>query len=152
MRYAVAVLRTGSVFPSMHGARAASNHRYMSYYLVEIHMKEAGRRELERVTQVLDAAQSRLRTTATVTRLIVAGRSDEDGRLLCLIEAGSPELARRLVSLALLPAGRVREITPLAGRLLVGGRDPGGDVDPGIEAELVEDVVDMGLDGALGEE
>jgi hypothetical protein len=115
-------------------------------------MKEAGRRELERVRRLLDAAQSRLRTTAAVTRLVGAGLSREDGRLLCLNEPSSPEMARRMVSLALLAAGRAREITLLAGRRLLGGRDPGGDVDPGVEAELVEDVVDVGLDGALGEE
>ena len=136
----------------MHGARTASNHRDMSYYLVEIHMKEARRRELERVRRLLDAAQSRMRARAGRTRLVGAGLSREDGRLLCLIEASSPELARHMVSLALLPAGRPREITLLAERRLLGAGDPGGDVDPGVEAELVEDVVDVGLDGALGEE
>jgi hypothetical protein len=114
-------------------------------------MAGAGELELERAVRMLDAAQARMREAATVTRTIMAGLSREDGRLVCLIEATGLESARRLVSLALLPAGRIREITHLAGAARLGG-DPRGDVDPGVEAELVEDVVDVGLYGALGQE
>jgi hypothetical protein len=124
----------------------------MPHFLVEIHMPDAGQLEIERVTQMLGAAQSRLRRAGTLTRTIGAGVSREDDRLLYLIEARSPDSARRLLAVALLPAGRIREITLLTGRLLLRGRYPGGDVDPGVEAKLVEDVVDVGLDGPLGQE
>jgi hypothetical protein len=124
----------------------------MPNFLIEVHMADAGALELERAVRMLEAAQTRMRGTATVTRTIIAGLSREDGRLVCLIEATSLESARRLVSVALLPPGRIREITHLAGTHLLGSRHPGGDVDPGVESELVEDVVDVGLDGALGQE
>jgi len=114
-------------------------------------MAGAGELELERAVRLLDAAQTRMRESATVTRTIMAGLSRADGRLICLVEAVSLEAARRLVSWALLPAGRIREITHLAGAARLLGH-PGGDVDPGVEAELVQDVVDVGLDGALGQE
>jgi hypothetical protein len=121
-------------------------------FLIEVHMAGAGELELERAVRMLDAAQTRMRGSATVTRTIIAGFSREDGRLVCLIEATSLASARSLVSLALLPPGRIREIAYLAGKHLLGSRHPGGDVDPGVESELVEDVVDVGLDGALGQE
>jgi len=86
----------------------------MPYYLVEVRMTNVGQHELERVKPMLKAAQSHLRGSGIVARLVASGLSREDGRLLCLIEASDPASARRLVSVALLPAGRVREITPLA--------------------------------------
>ena len=124
----------------------------MPHFLIEVHLNNAGTLELERAVRMLEAAQSRIRGKATVAGTIVAGFSREDGRLVCLIEATSLESARRLVSVALLPPGRIREITHLVGTHLLSSRHPGGDVDPGVESELVEDVVDVGLDGALGQE
>jgi hypothetical protein len=138
----------------------------MSYFLVEIRMTDGGQLELELVARTLEAAQNRLRRTATATRTIGAGLIPDDGRLVCLIEATSLETVRRLVSMAFLPAARIREITHVAGtpvadpnspaaatggRLLRGGY-PGGNLDPGVEAELVEDVVDVGLHRAFGQE
>jgi hypothetical protein len=114
----------------MSGAEGASDHQDVPNFLIEVHMADAGVPELERAVRMLEAAQTRTRGTATVTRPIIAGLSREDGRLVCLIEATSLESARRLVSVALLPPGRVREITHLAGTHLVGSRHPGGDVDP----------------------
>jgi hypothetical protein len=122
------------------------------YFLVEIYMSDAGLLVLERASRMLEAAQSRLSKAGIVTRTIVAGHSREDDRLLYVIEAGSSDAARRLLSVALMPAGRIHEITLIAGGRLLAGRHPGGDVDPGIEPELVEDVVDMRLNGALGQE
>jgi hypothetical protein len=114
-------------------------------------MADAGERELERAVRLLKAAQTRLRAPGTVTLTTITGLSRADGRLVCLIDVPSLEAARRLVAVALLPAGRIREITHLAGTHLLGGH-PRRDVDPGVESELVEDVVDVGLDGALGQE
>ena len=124
----------------------------MPQFLVEIHMADAEQRELARAVEMLEAAQARSRGAGKVAPAIIAGLSREDGRLVCLIEATSLESAQRLVSVALLPAGRIREITPVTGRRLLRARHPGGDVDPGVEPELVEDVVDVGLDRALGQE
>jgi hypothetical protein len=131
--------------------RKASDHEPVSIFLIEIHMANAGALELERAMRMLAAAQARMLGSATVTHTLMAGLSPADARLICLVEAASLEAARRLLSLALLPPGRIREISHPAGTLLVRGH-PGGDADPGVEPELVEDVVDVRLDGPLGEE
>jgi hypothetical protein len=136
----------------MTGAREPATIRSMPTFLVEVHMADAGALELERAVRMLEAAQARMRGTEPVGRTILAGVSRQDGRLVCLIEATGLDEARRLVTVALLPPGSIREITHLAGTHLLGGRYPRGDVDPGVEPELVEDVVDVGLDGALGQE
>jgi hypothetical protein len=115
-------------------------------------MADAGAFELERGTRMLVAAQSRMRGQTTFARTMFTGLSREDGRLVYLVEAASLESARRMLSLALLPPGRIREITNLANAHLLPGRHPRGDAGPGVEAELVEDVVDVGLDGPLGQE
>jgi hypothetical protein len=124
----------------------------VAYFLVEIYMSDVGLLVLERASRMLEAAHSRLSRAGILTRTIVAGHSREDDRLLYLIEAGSADEARRLFAVALMPAGRIHEITLIAGGRLLAGRHPGGDVDPGFEPELVEDVVDVGLNGALGQE
>jgi hypothetical protein len=124
----------------------------MPYFMVEIFMADAGKLVLERATWLLEAAKSRLGTAGMSTRTIVAGLSREDDRLLYLIEARSRDVVRRLFAVALLPDGRIREITLVGGGRLLLARDPGGDIDPGAEPELVEDVVNVGLDGALGQE
>jgi hypothetical protein len=145
-------LRTRSVFPAMSVATAPADDAGMPKYLVEVHMGNAGELELERAMRLLGAAQVRMQGRATLGRAIMAGLSPEDDRLVCLVEATNLDAARRLLSLALLPPGRIREITHLEGSELLGGGDPGGDVHPGAESELVEDVVDVGLDGPLRQE
>ena len=87
----------------------------MPCFLVEIRMNEGGKVELERAAWTLEAAQNRLRLKATATRTLMAGVVHEDGQLVWLIEAPSLEAVRRLVSLALLPRGRIREITEVSG-------------------------------------
>ena len=136
----------------MAGTSEAASIRAVPHYLVEVYLKDAGARELGRAVRLLEAAQSRLRQGGPLPRLIASGLNREDSRLLCLIEASSPDSARRLVSVAQLPAGRLREITGLTGKRLLLARHPRGYVDPGVEAEFVEDVVDVGFDGALGKE
>ncbi len=130
---------------------AAGHHRDVSVFLIEVHLGDAGTLEVERAARMLDAAQARMKGTAAVTRTLMAGISPGDGRLICLVEATSLDAVRRMVSLALLPHGRIREITHLAAMHLLGGH-PGSDVDPGVDAELVEDVVHVSLDGPLGQE
>jgi hypothetical protein len=85
----------------------------MSHFLVEIRMNDAA--QLERAARMLDAAQIRLRRRATATRTIIAGHSPDDGRLVCLIEATNLETVRRLISMAFLPPGRIREINRVTG-------------------------------------
>ena len=78
-------------------------------------MADASELELERAVRMLDAAITRMPESTIATRTILAGHSRDDGRLVCLIEAASLESARRLVSLALLPPGRLREISRARG-------------------------------------
>ena len=115
-------------------------------------MTNAGDLELERAVRMLEAAQDRLQDEPRMARPIIAGISHDDGRLICLIEATTLAAARRTVAVALLPPGRIREIARITGSRLLGARHPRSDVDPGAETELVEDVVDVRLDGTLGQE
>jgi hypothetical protein len=87
----------------------------MPIYLTEVHLATASEHELERAVRMLDAAMDRMPESVRPTRTVFVGHSREDGRLICLIEAASVDAARRLVSLALLPPGRFREITQLSG-------------------------------------
>ena len=123
----------------------------MPTFLIEIQLADAEDREFNRAVRLLSAAQTRLREAGTNTRTTIVGLSREDGRLVCLVDAPNLESARRLVGVALLPGGRIREISNLADLPLL-GRHPGSDARSGVEAELVEDVVDVRLDGALREE
>jgi hypothetical protein len=135
----------------------------MRYFLVEIPIPQGGPSDSARAAEALRTAQSRLSGSATVPRALFAGISQQDGRLICLIEASAAHVARALVALALLPMGRIREISsPTCPARLVapagtrgrlsGSGGPGCDLDPGVEPELVEDVGDVGLHRALGEE
>ncbi len=136
----------------MAGGGHGHDHGAMPHFLVEVHITNAGDLELERAVRMLEDAQNRLRGQATVPRPIIAGISREDGRLICLIEATTLATARRTVAVALLPTGRIREIAHIPGSRLLGTRHPRGDAGPGAETELVEDVVDVRLDGPLGQE
>ena len=144
-------LRGDSVFPSMPAAHAPAHHAFMPTFLMEIHLADAGDREFDRAVRTLNAAQTRLRAAGTDARTNIVGLGREDGRLVCLVDAPDLDSARRLVGVALLPGGRIRELTNLAATRLLGSH-PGSDARSGTEAELVEDVVDVRLDGALGEE
>ncbi len=127
------------------------DHVLMPHFLIEVHMSNADELELERAVRMLEAAQDRLRDGAGAPP-IIAGISRDDGRLLCLIEAANLAAARRTVAIALLPPGRIREVDQIAGSRLLDGGHPRGDADPGAHAELVEDVVDVRLDGPLRQE
>ena len=136
----------------MTARRRAIDDGAMPHFLVEVHMTGAGEPELERAVRMLEAAQDRVLGTAGERRPLIAGITHVDGRLVCLIQATSLEAARQTVAVALLPPGRIREIAQITSRRLLASRHPRSDVDPRAEAELVQDVVDVGLDGPLGQE
>lgn len=130
----------------------------MRRFLVEIHVPQSDAASLERATRTLWTAQSRLSTDATTARLLSVRVTEGDDRLVCLIEAPTIDAVNRLLELAFLSTRRIREAaasdvsglvgaTPRAGR-----QDPGGDLRSRVEPQFVEDVVDVGLDGALGDE
>jgi hypothetical protein len=130
----------------------------MSYFLVEILAPQSDAVDLERAARTLVAAQSRLSDSAITVRPLVTGVTSDDGRLICLIEAEAVEVVRSLVALALLPAGRIREVHHLALPGGVCGPSDGGrpnpvaDLAPRADAELVQNVIDMGFHGSLGDE
>jgi hypothetical protein len=97
----------------------------MSYFLVEIRMVGAQQLEMERAARALEAAQIRLRRTAIATRTVMVGLIRDDARLVYVIEAASLETVRCLVSMAFLPAGRIREITYVAGGPIPDSQTPG---------------------------
>lgn len=95
----------------MSGSITGGDDGPMPYFLVEIHMNGAGQPELDRATRTLEVAKTRLRGTGTTARTAVAVLIGDDGGLVCVIEATTVEVVQRLVTLALLPAGRIREIS-----------------------------------------
>jgi hypothetical protein len=82
----------------------------MRWFLVDIAVPDPDRTDLERATRTLRAAQGRSSTGAARLRPLMAGVITEGGRLVCLIEAPSIPAVRRLLALALLPGGRIREV------------------------------------------
>jgi hypothetical protein len=130
----------------------------MNYFLVEIPLPQPDGMDAGRATRTLLAAQARLSHSAITVRPLAAEVTRGDGRLVCLIEAGAAEQVRSLVSLALLPAGRIREVLRVS---LPSGSgvpsviewlNPGADLAPRVDTELVEDVVEVRFDGPLGDE
>ena len=121
----------------------------MNCFLVEISMPQLAEGDLELVARTLRAVQSRLSRRASAVRPLIVGFTKGDGRLVCLIDAPRAEAVRNMVALAFLPAGRICELSVLD---LAGGQDPSGDLGSGAEPQLVEDVVEVGLHGPLGEE
>lgn len=151
-------MSTRSVFARMPWKPGEGKYGVMNYYLVEIPVPQSEGVDVERAARTLEVAQSRLLDNAIYVRLFAAGVTSEDGRLVCLIEAEGVEAVRRMVNLALLPAGRIRQIHRLA---LQGGnfdpsigmgQNPGADLAPSVDAELIQDVVDMGFHCSLGDE
>jgi hypothetical protein len=101
---------TCSVFAPMPRDRQTVSVERMRWFLVDISVPDPDRMDLERATRTLRAAQGRLFTSASRLRPLIAGVITEGGRLVCLIEAPSIPAVRRLVALALLPGGRIREV------------------------------------------
>ena len=87
----------------------------MSRFLVEIPVPQPDRLDMERAARTLRAAHSRLSAGAVPVRVVVAGVTVGDARLVCLIDAETVETVRSLVTLALLPAGRIRELLSFTG-------------------------------------
>jgi hypothetical protein len=105
-----AALSTCSVFARMPRDRQMVSVERMCWFLVDISVPNPDRADLERATRTLRAAQGRLPMAAARLRPLMAGVITEGGRLVCLIEAPSIPAVRRLVALALLPGGRIREV------------------------------------------
>ena len=130
----------------------------MNFFLVEIPLPQPDGMDVGRATRTLLAAQARLSNSAITVRPLAAGVTRGDGRLVCLIEAEAAEQVRSLVSLALLPAGRIRKVLrvslPSGSGVpsVIEGPKPGADLAPRVDSELVQDVVDVGLHGSLGDE
>lgn len=103
----------------------------MTCFLIEIPVSERDGPGIARVMRMLAAAQRRLSQTPRAVRLLTAGLSPADGRMVCLIEAATAGDVRDLVALAFLPAERVRELSPVD---LSGGQDPVGDLGSGVQA------------------
>ena len=83
----------------------------MRYFLVELPVHQPDRVEMERATRTLRVAEARLSGTAMAARPLIPRSINGDGRLVCLIEAPNVQALRRLVALALLPVGRIREVS-----------------------------------------
>jgi hypothetical protein len=130
----------------------------MNYFLVEIPVPQSERADLHRAMRTLRAAQARLREKTIPVRPLLAGVTDDEAWLVFLIEAVTIEAVRSLVSLALLPAGRIREVLhltlpgPISGASNGLGPEPGADLAPRVDTELVQNVVDMRFHGSLGDE
>jgi len=103
----------------------------MTCFLIEIPVSEPDGPGIARVLRTLASAQSRLSRSARPVRLVTAALSAADGRLVCLIEAATPDDVRDLVALAFLPAERVREVSAVG---LSRGQDPVGDLGSGVQA------------------
>lgn len=84
----------------------------MPDYIVEIRLPGAGGQEVTRVARLLASANARL---GQVARVVTASVGRNDGRLICTVEASSAEAVRHLISTALLPSGRIDEITTVLG-------------------------------------
>jgi hypothetical protein len=121
----------------------------MNCFLVEIYVPQMDEAVFELAARTLLAVQSRLSRNASVLRLLIAGFTQDDGHLVCLIDAPAAEAVRNMVALAFLPAGRIRELSVLD---LACGQNPRGDLGSGTESQLVEDVVEVCLHGPLGKE
>jgi hypothetical protein len=127
----------------------------MRCFLVEIPLPQPDPAELERARRTLWSARSRLNRSGNPASARVASVDSDNGRMVALIEAPTLAVVRQIVALALLPAPRIREVTSrlaVRARFGAGGRCPCADLGSGADSELVENVVDVGLDGALGDE
>ena len=126
-------------------------------FLVEIPVPHSDAAGLARAARTLWTADLRSSGDVTTARLESVSVV-EAGRLVCVIEASTIEAVRSLVALAFLSTGRIREAAASEISGLVdatprgGGHDPRRDLRPGVEPQLVQDVVDVGLDRALGDE
>jgi hypothetical protein len=148
-------LRTRSVFAGMARDRGRTRVGTMRWFLVEIPIPQPDPVDLKRAARTLGAAQVRLSSSRSPGPAVIAAFTDRADRLVCLIESPTIDATRRLVALALLPAGRIREVPlrlVLPDRSDAPARNPGADPGSGAEPELVEDVVDVRLDGPLGHE
>jgi hypothetical protein len=130
----------------------------MRRFVVEIPVPHSDAVGYERAVRTLWTAASRSHENATTVHLVTVEVAAGLGRLQCVIEAPTIDAVRNLVALAFLSAGRISESAPSDASGVVGAasgahrHDPGGDLGAGVEPQLVEDVVDVGLDRTLRDE
>jgi hypothetical protein len=130
----------------------------MRRFVVEIPVPHSDAIGYERAARTLWTAASRSPQNATTAHLVTVEVVAGAGRLHCVIEAPTIDAVRSLLALAFLSAGRISESAASDTSRVVGGipsahgHDPGGDLGAGVEPQLVEDVVDVGLDRALRDE
>lgn len=89
-----------------------NHNRDMPQFIVEIRLPGVAGPEMARVARVLSSANARL---GHVARVVTASVGYDDGRLVCTVAAANAEAVRHLISTALLPSGRIGEITTLLG-------------------------------------
>ena len=89
-----------------------NQNRDMPQYIVEIRLPGVGRPDVSRVARLLNSANARL---GHVARVVTASVGRNDARLVCTVKAPNAEAVRQLISTALLPSGRIDEITTVLG-------------------------------------
>ena len=113
-------------------------------FLAEVRLQLRAGTDTTWIGESLDAACRRLDGEIQSAGYVIA-----DGRLSCIVRAAGREAVLRLREIALLPSARVYEVVEVLGgtpRL----RHPAGDLDPGVDAQVVEDVRDVRLDRPHG--
>ena len=120
-------------------------------YMAEVRLKVRAGTDISWIGQSLDAACRRLDGLSPGRRILSAVYVQADGRLSCILSAASREDVHRLLEIALLPSATVYEVVDvLTGTHLL--RHPAGDLDPGVDPEVVEDVGHVRLDSPLRQE
>ena len=123
----------------------------MRHYLAEVRLRVRAGTDISWIAQSLEAACRRFEGDKPTRQILSAVYVSDEGRLSCILGADSHEAVHQLLEIALLPAARVYEVAEVLGgtRLL---RHPAGDLDPGVDSEVVEDVGHMRLDRPLRQE
>ncbi|MCU1637195.1 MAG: hypothetical protein JWQ68_2434 [Cryobacterium sp.] len=98
----------------------------MPYFLVEIPVRMPHRREMERASRTLRSARSRLTGTSIAAPFLMVAATADNAGLVFLVKAPSVAAVRQLVTLALLPGGRIRELSHRDWALVCGSPESPG--------------------------
>ena len=119
--------------------------------MAEVRLLVRAGTDISWIGRSLDAACRRSDGVNPTRQLLSAVYVLDDSRLSCIVRADSQEEVHRLLEIALLPLARVYEVVEmLSGTRLL--RHPTGDLDPGIDSEVVEDVGHVRLYSPLRQE